>query len=126
MYEIVGEGSATFFFSIDESGQVSVKESLEADRATQYKISVVAFGSCDPSLRDYASVSVSVVRNAHAPTFGGEEFSVSVSESEANGSTVFVAEADDEDSVSTRVLLNIQLAYYVTLIVHNDRDRPVS
>ena len=66
------------------------------------------------------------MRNAHAPTFGGEEFSVSVSENEAIGSTVFVAEADDEDSVSTRVLLNIQLAYYVTLIVHNDRDRPVS
>ena len=99
-YEIVGEGSATFFFSVDTDGQVSVRQPLTSDTATRYKISVVAYGSCDPALRDYAAITVTVVRNAHPPVFNMDVYDVSISENDVIGTVVVTVEAEDDDSVS--------------------------
>ena len=87
-------------FSIDPSGSLSVAKALDHETAASYTLTVQA---ADPgSLSDTATVSVSVTDVNETPSFGAEEYTLTIAEDAATGAAVgTVAAADpDEDALT--------------------------
>ncbi|KAJ8318810.1 hypothetical protein KUTeg_003901 [Tegillarca granosa] len=99
VFKLVGTGAAVKYFQINESGEISLKRSLQHDTSTnQYLLYITASDLGDPPKvsTGTATVKVTVLHN-RAPVLTASTYSTSVNEDKPVGTVVSRLTATDPD-----------------------------
>ena len=105
MYRLEATESVPFSILDPSTGIITLTNSLDFEVETQYQVAVIAFDLGSPSLSATASLIVQVTDvNDNPPIFAQEQYSVSISEMHAVGSSVLEVTATDSDSGDNAVL----------------------
>lgn len=99
VFKLVGTGAAVKYFQINESGEISLKRSLQHDTSTnQYLLYITASDLGDPPKvsTGTATVKVTVLHN-RAPVLTASTYSTSINEDKPVGTVVSRLTATDPD-----------------------------
>ena len=93
-------------FDIDNNtGEITVAQSLDRERIAQYNLTVIAFNPEAPQFMDTAQVTIGVIDiNDSPPVFGAPSYSVQTSENVPVGHVALSVFATDADTQENRVI----------------------
>ncbi|KAI0235644.1 Cadherin-99C [Lamellibrachia satsuma] len=111
-YKIIGDDTAPTYFAVNpESGQITIKATLESDIVELYRIRVIAHDNGYPARSATAIVYVTVTRNFHPPTWSQANYNHRVLETQPLGVTFVTVKATDQDKAGTA---NSDVSYLAT------------
>ncbi len=99
-YSLEGSAELSRMFVLNSTtGAIVLNATLDFEKTSSYRFTVVAQDAGAPSLKDKSQVTVNIVDvNDNRPEFAVSKFVVNVTESSQINRNVFIAVATDEDS----------------------------
>ncbi|XP_065921690.1 protocadherin Fat 4 isoform X2 [Magallana gigas] len=98
-YSLVGDGTATIYFQVDSStGVLSLKQSIQPDTASTYRLTFRATDGGNPPKYDEKTLTVNVNRNLLAPEFVHQIYEVTIWEIQALDIVIQEVSARDNDT----------------------------
>ncbi|XP_062595025.1 cadherin EGF LAG seven-pass G-type receptor 3-like, partial [Saccostrea cucullata] len=98
-YSLVGDGTATVYFPVDQStGLVTLRQTVQADKASTYRLWLLAEDGGSPKKFAFESLDITVNRNLAAPKFNPATFGKTILENFPVGSEIITVTATDSDS----------------------------
>ncbi|XP_078316513.1 protocadherin Fat 4-like isoform X2 [Crassostrea virginica] len=98
-YSLLGDGTAAIYFQVDAStGAVSLRQSVQADTVSTYRLALRATDGGNPPKYDDKILTVSVTRNLLAPVFVQQNYNTTIWEIQDLDTVIIEVSARDDDT----------------------------
>ncbi|KAL5018742.1 hypothetical protein ScPMuIL_004464 [Solemya velum] len=98
--ETIGDAPAPTYFEVDQTGLVTLINSVEQDTARQYVMRFSAVDGGNPALRAITTLTIIVERNLFNPVFSPRFYNETIEETRILGDPILRVTATDDDNKS--------------------------